>query len=270
MVLKFRQTLKPDKKFGMIYLWEALLILVILASIFIYAWQMNKLSPLIDKATAPLMSGNILQNAIIGPDAESAMQELKNKTIIFTAILAVFIILAWPFFKALSYDELCHKKLTGKQYLKFIIAELCWTALLVIIIYLLQLLMYKTLYESLPYSLLSRIVLFMAIIVAFIFISYLTITFFINMTRHDKVKEGLKAYYNTNIKGIRHFLKPLLYTFLVFIAVNIIIRIIELLPQIVSLVLISILALGYIVWLKIYYNICIEQKPVHEAKHKKK
>jgi hypothetical protein len=84
-----KQTLKIDKRFWHVYLWEALFIIIISLSVLLYAVQMNKLTPLIDEATAPFMSGNILESAITSPNAESAMEELRDKTILYTDMAAV-------------------------------------------------------------------------------------------------------------------------------------------------------------------------------------
>ncbi|MBI5881420.1 hypothetical protein HZB90_04785, partial [archaeon] len=135
-----------------------------------------------------------------------------------------------------------------------------------------QYIFYKTLFPALAQSKASQVALIILVILLFILLGYFTITFFINLARAEKIKQGIADYFNANIKGIKSFLIPMLFSFVVFIALNIIMRIVDLLPKNVTMYINGIFLLIYIVWLKLYYSSCIDRlgKPKHEEKHKPK
>ena len=81
-------------------------------------------------------------------------------------------------------------------------------------------------------------------------------------TRSGRIWLGIKQFLNLPVKKIRHFLVPMLYALFVFLALNIIMRVFQMIPVLGSL-LSTLVVLAYIAWLKIYYNGCInsvEQK----------
>jgi hypothetical protein len=269
----FKASLKPDKRFGKILLWEILLVAVVALGILVWASQMNKLEPLIEQATAPLMGAKTMfETAIMSQGAESAAQELKSKTIWYTSLLVIYIILVWPFFKSLTYLALFRKKLDKRFYFRFMLAWVCWTALLFGVYYVLQLIFYNTIFNTLDTSALSRVTLLLGIIIAFILSCYFTITFFISFTKEKTVKEALKLFLGLPVKKIGRFILPMVFVLLVFLVLNIITRIVNFLPQQVSTVISAFIMISFIVWMKVYYSSCMErsQKPVPHEVHRKK
>jgi hypothetical protein len=179
--------------------------------------------------------------------------------------------LVWPFFKCLTYLALLGKKISLKFYWRFLAASVVWALLMGLIITLLQYIFYKTLFPALAQSKASQVALIILVILLFILLGYFTITFFINLARAEKIKQGIADYFKTNIKGIKGFVVPMLFSFVAFIALNIVMRLVNLLPKNVTMYINGIFLLIYIVWLKLYYHSCIDRLGKHKhEEHKPK
>jgi uncharacterized integral membrane protein len=265
-------SLKLGKTFGRMLLWELLLVGLVFAGIYLWAHSMKGLEPMVQQATAPFYGGTMdFTSALSLQDPKVMVKELQTRVIAYTALILIYLLFVWSFFKCLTYIALLGKKLNAKLYGKFFLGWVCWAVLLAAVIYLVQLAFYKTLFYSLPYRAASRITLLVGSVLFFMLLCYFTITFFIHLTKSEKFKEALKEYFRTNIKGIRHFIIPFLLTLLVFIVVNILMHFVSWLPRTISFVINLFIMLAYIVWLKLYYSSCIERLSKHKhEEHKPK
>ncbi|MBW2997112.1 hypothetical protein KY349_02090 [Candidatus Woesearchaeota archaeon] len=251
----FKQSFKVDRRFWFILLWEVLLIIAVVLGFMLFSLLMSRLEPLLMSAMSAASSFTLEQAMFAPTDAQ--LQSLQTKMIWYTVTLFIYLLLIWPLFKSLTYLTLLKKRLTAKFYGKFLAASILWTVFIGIILYIIQLIFYKTLFNALPYSAAARATVLIGLIVLFVLTVYFTLMFFIMFTRVERLWLGIKQFLNLPVKKIRHFLVPMLYALLVFLALNILMKVFQTVPALGTL-LSTVVVIAYIAWLKIYYNDCIE------------
>ncbi|MBW2965277.1 hypothetical protein KY363_07505 [Candidatus Woesearchaeota archaeon] len=254
---QFMKAFSFDRRFWKILMWEVILGIALFVGMSIWANMMNSLEPLMQQATMPFTSSLNIENSLLLHNPEQALGTFKVKLFEYTAVFALFLLLVWPLFKALTYTTLLGKKLGRILYLKFIAAEVVWTAILAVVFYLVQLFFYKTIFYQLPYSALARVTFLLGSVLLLVLLCYFTITLFVIFTRLEGFKAGLKEYWRVPLRRIRYFIVPMVFTFLLFIVLNIIMRWISYIPQRVSFLINVVVVLAYVVILKVYYCSCV-------------
>jgi hypothetical protein len=260
-------TFKLDSRFGKVFLWEALLIIALIIGVWVWADSMESLTPLLQQLSQPYSSDFSLPGSLTMQNTGQVAEELKFRMTLYIGMIVAYLLVIWPFFKSKAYTALLNKKMDLQLYWRFILAELGWTALLVLVFYIIQYAFYKTVFYDLPYKASARITLLVGSVLVFLILCYFTITFFISFTKMGKFRAGLRYYLDVPIKKIRNFLISMLFTLLVFLVLNILIRVVKLLPEKLAFVLVSVIVLGYIVWLKVYYCDCIVRNSHVEKNH---
>jgi hypothetical protein len=258
------RSLRPETIFWKMLLWEFLLVVAVYACVQLYAGMMGSLEPLMQQIAQP-SSDFTFPGSMMLQNSGELVKQFQFRIMAYTAGALVFLALAWSFFKSLVYTTLLGKRLTARFYGRFIIAELVWSFLLAVVFFLIQFVLYKTLFFRLADSVAAQLGLIVVSLLMLGILSYFTVVFFIIFTRSDSFRQCLGDYFDVCIKRVRLFIMPIIFAILVFVVLNLIMRLLVFMPRMLSFIVTTLLLLLYIVWLKVYYLGCIREREGHPS-----
>ena len=263
----FKDSFKINRRLGMVIVWEICLIVAVVIGVFFWAKAMNTLTPLIDDVVGPLtLTGTTtFEQQFLMSNAVPAAMKLKKMSIIYSSLALIYLLLVFSFFKAKTYFTIRKKSLTKMLYLKFIGLFALWNAVLLAASFGLQVLIHKTLYFKVTYSVGARIgivvigMLFLQIII------YLTVILFSLFAKKGEFVESFIHLYRLAILKIHHFIKPILAVFLMFAVLNVLLLISRIAGPATPVVA-TLFVIIFGSWVKIYYAGIIDRIEGHTVK----
>ncbi len=255
----FRKAFRFNRRFGMVLLFEVLLVVALFVGVSVWANRMGALEPLLEKAAMPFSGSVSIENSLLLHNPEEAVGQLKSRLISYSIAIMLYILILWTLFKALTYTTLMGKKLTRKFYARFLLANIIWTSFMAVLFFIIQVVFYRTLFYQMEYSIVARVTFLMGSIIVFVLFCYFTIMFFLIFTRASTFRQTVINYWKVPLRKISSFGVPMLYALLLFIVLNILMRFLAFLPKSVVLLFNTFIVLAYIVLLKVYYSDCIDR-----------
>lgn len=255
----FKDSFRLDRRFWFIMLWEVVLIIAAIAGLFVFSAKMSAIEPAMMQVASQMQEPFTMQNALAMQESEQLIHEVQTKVFTYTAAILAYLLLVVSLFKSVVYSILVKRKFTAGFFGRFLLANIVWTLILLLVFGLLNALFMKTLFYSLGTSVGARIALLLCILACILIFSYFTIMFFLAFARTGRVWKSLGIMFRNNILGIGRFLRPLVLVLGALIALNVVLRITDVLPDYVGLFVDSVLLLAFFTWLKFYYDGCLER-----------
>ncbi|MFC1754714.1 hypothetical protein ACFL96_15175 [Thermoproteota archaeon] len=214
----------------------------------------------------------------IGPDFEmktpadelNFIQAVKIQTryVLASTLAALLVVVAFLSSRFFIYLNMADKKQSWRFFGKSIMASILVAIFTVVITYLFQALLWVLFANKLD-SRLSQMVFFIIISIYFMFLLYLLINFKLRFFKQQAFLKGVAHFYNDNIKGIKNFLIPILFSFLIFIVLNIVSFFLFFIPgKTLFLVVFTLILVLFFAWIRAYY-LCLMEKTKPKTRRKR-
>ena len=172
-------------------------------------------------------------------------------------ILVLMIFLSSRF---MIYSYMLNNKRTGRFYAKNIFVSLLTGLVAILIGYIVQAILFF-IFASHIYQRWAQFTIFILFAIAFVFIMYFLINFKLRFFKEQAFIAGLKSFYKDNIKGIKNYLMAIMYSLMLFLALNLVTYYLMFIPgRAVFLIIFTIVLFLYFAWLRSYYQSFMNHK----------
>jgi len=187
---------------------------------------------------------DLLQNPEnLSPEmAEQTLSLVKGHVIsimAYTILLLIFVFLAWTLFKGIIWNITLKKKFTLKYYNQFTLLNLLWFALWLIPVILIIIS-------------LKRKPSIIFLLLALIFIIYLTNILYILFTKKNLIKHALKNTFKIGFNKIHFFLLPYALMLITMLIISLILLPANFLPERIFTSISTIVLVFYLAWARFY------------------
>jgi len=259
-----------DRRFAYVFLLEIALILTIIGGYAVLSIPLNNLSDDLSAVSSAITS--------MSSSDFFAMQQLKGdissfyaKIVTYLLIYVIFGILVVASFKSLIYTIVNRTKMSKSFFWRFTVTTVVWSLLSFLVIYLTQSILFRLFFGSIEKSIPQQILVILILSVLTFVLFYLSVVLFTEITLSCNIRSGLRSLLAA-LKGFKLFMLPLLFSMLVFAAVNFVVYFVMKLPKNISTILATACFIMFLVWLRFYYtSLCYKiSSPEHTAKKTEK
>jgi hypothetical protein len=261
---------KPDRRFLTVCLLEILLIASIFLAVSAWSWRMTSIGQNIEQLKSQLESLGGFGSAYSLQVRDNTAVEIFNKVIFSTILFSVFAIAAWTFMKSKVYNSVNGISFSLRNYWRFLVFSIAWNSVAFFIFMFAQYFVYVWLGDSFEFSWLSRISVFVLLLVIATTLFWFTIAMFTPLVKECRIMAGIRGLW-TGVKSFGRFVVPLLVSLIVMAAINLVMLIILFFGKGWFFVVTSTLLLvAYITWMRFYFTSVLFPAAAVASVHKEK